>query len=170
MSRFLTLCAHAERWLLLWLYAFIVVVIFSEVVRRFVFDYSSQWGEEAARYAFIYLVWIGAAVGIRNRTHIRIDILFGLLPARGVAVLYAAGDLATIVFACFALYWSIEPVLQSIRFDSVTPGLRVTQAWFLFSVPFGFTLVLLRSAAALWQDFGDIRAGRDPYAGQKLFE
>ncbi len=50
-----------ERWLLLWLYGYIVMVIFIEVFRRFVLSYSSVWGEETARYAFVYLVWIGAA-------------------------------------------------------------------------------------------------------------
>ena len=39
----------------------IVVTIAMEVIRRFVLSYSSIWGEEIARYAFIYLAWIGAA-------------------------------------------------------------------------------------------------------------
>src|SRR3546814_2985083 len=47
---------NAERWMLLFLYSFIVLVIAIEVLRRFVLMYSSVWGEEAARYAFIYLV------------------------------------------------------------------------------------------------------------------
>ena len=55
-----------ERWLLLWFYSFIVMVIFIEVVRRFVLSYSSVWGEETARYAFIYLVWIGASAAVRD--------------------------------------------------------------------------------------------------------
>ena len=58
---FARLDRDGERWLLLVLYSFIVYVIFIEVVRRFVLLYSSVWGEETARYAFIYLVWIGAA-------------------------------------------------------------------------------------------------------------
>jgi len=33
----------------------IVVTIAMEVIRRFVLSYSSIWGEEIARYAFIYL-------------------------------------------------------------------------------------------------------------------
>src|SRR3546814_18251987 len=66
---------NAERWMLLFLYSFIVLVIAIEVLRRFVLMYSSVWGEEAARYAFIYLVWIGAAVAVRDRAHIRIDVI-----------------------------------------------------------------------------------------------
>ncbi len=60
---------NAERWLLLVLYSFIVYVIFIEVVRRFVLLYSSIWGEETARFAFIFLVWIGASAAVRERAH-----------------------------------------------------------------------------------------------------
>ena len=51
---------NGERYLMLVLYCFIVFVIVKEVVRRFALDFSSLWGEEAARFAFIYLGWIGA--------------------------------------------------------------------------------------------------------------
>src|SRR3546814_7827617 len=83
---------NAERWMLLFLYSFIVLVIAIEVLRRFVLMYSSVWGEEAARYAFIYLVWIGAAVAVRDRAHIRIDVITHLLPPRGSALVYLRSE------------------------------------------------------------------------------
>lgn len=52
---------NGERWLLLFFYTTIVITIAMEVLRRFVFSYSSIWGEEVARYAFIYLAWVGAS-------------------------------------------------------------------------------------------------------------
>lgn len=162
--------AHGERWMMLWLYAYVVLVTFVEVVRRFVFNMSSVWGEETARYAFIYLTWIGAAVAVRNRAHIRIDILLNLLPTRGKASLNIIASLCTIIFAVFALFWSIEPVLVSFRFGSVTDGLRVIKGWFLIAVPLGFCLVLLRAIETLIQDVTDLVQGRDSPVGEKLFD
>ncbi|MEX0731000.1 MAG: TRAP transporter small permease [Aquisalimonadaceae bacterium] len=161
---------NAERWLMLWLYAFVVLVIVIEVARRFLFDYSSLWGEEAARYAFVYLIWIGAAVGVKNRSHIRFDVIQVMLPPRGVTFLGAVGSVAIIIFACFAFYWSVDPVLVSLRFGSVTDGLRLPRAWFLLAVPFGFALVLFRAIEALVRDVSDCWHGRDPMIGQKLFD
>ena len=40
---------NGERYLMLVFYCFIVFVIVTEVIRRFVLDFSSLWGEEAAR-------------------------------------------------------------------------------------------------------------------------
>jgi TRAP-type C4-dicarboxylate transport system permease small subunit len=161
---------NGERVLLLILYSFIVLAIFIEVVRRFVLLYSSVWGEETARYAFIYLVWIGAAVAVKERAHIRIDVLLHYLPPRGVAIFYLIGDLLTAVLACFAIYWSMDPVLVSWKFGNVTDGLRIVRVWFLAAVPLGFTLVMLRLVQSIIRDVADLRAGRPPYTGEKLFD
>lgn len=170
MTGFANLWRNAERLAMLWLYAFIVLVIVIEVIRRFVFDFSSIWGEEAARFAFIYLVWIGAAVGVRNRSHIRFTILADILPPRGATLLSMIGSLAIIGFAAFAFYWSLEPIATSLRFGSVSEGLRLPRAWFLVAVPIGFTLVLLRALGVLWADVRAFRANQPPPSGEKLFD
>ena len=77
-----------ERWLMFALYSHIVAIVFVEVIRRFVFSYSSIWAEETARYAFIYLVWLGASAAIRDRSHIRIDIIFQFLSEKKKAYFY----------------------------------------------------------------------------------
>lgn len=161
---------EGERWLLLVLYAYIVADIFLEVIRRFVLSYSSIWGEETARYLFVYLVWIGAAAGVRDRAHIRIDVLVARLPPRGQALVYMLGELATLVLAVVALRWSIEPVIVSLTFGSVTDGLRISKAWFLAAVPLGFTLVVIRVLQSLARDLADFRAGRPAFTGHRLFK
>jgi TRAP-type C4-dicarboxylate transport system permease small subunit len=162
--------ANGERWLLLGFYTYIVLVIAIEVLRRFGLSYSSAWGEETARFAFIYLVWIGAASAVRERAHIRIDVLSDLLPPRGTALLYMFADLLTLLLAIGTLYWTISPVVTSIKFHSVTEGLRITRAWFVIAVPFGFSLVTLRTVQSMLRDIADFRAGRPPYRGERLFD
>lgn len=159
-----------ENWLMLWLYGFIIVVISVEVLRRFVLDFSSLWGEETARYAFVYLTWIGAAAAIRSRAHIRIDLFPNLLPPRGKATLNLLTSICAIAFACAALYWSIDPVIVSFRFGSVTDGLRVTKGWFLLAVPLGFVLVLWRSLQSMAIDVSDLRRGIVTRGSEKLFD
>ena len=94
---------NLERWALLVFYSMLVITMAVEVLRREVFSYSSVWGEEVVRYAFIYLVWIGAAAAVRERAHIRIDVIFEFVSPRVKALLYLFGDLVMLVVACFAL-------------------------------------------------------------------
>jgi len=108
---------NAERWALLVFYTLLVVTMAVEVIRREVFNYSSIWGEEVVRYAFIYLVWIGAASAVRERAHIRIDVLFALVGERTKTLLYILGDLVMLVVAVLAVYWSFETLSVSWRSD-----------------------------------------------------
>ena len=162
---------NAENWLLLVFYCAIVGAIAVEVLRRFVLAYSSVWGEEVARYAFIYLAWVGASAAVRERAHIRIDVLIEFVPPRVKAALYIIADIATLILAVICVYWSLAPVITSLEFGSVTHGLRVSNAWFLAAVPLGFALMIFRLFQSLRRDVADLLHGREgDFARGDLFE
>lgn len=161
---------NAERWALLVFYTMLVATMAVEVVRREVFAYSSIWGEEIVRYAFIYLAWIGASAAVHERGHIRIDVIFNYVPPRVKALLYILGDLVMLAIAVLAVYWSWETVAVSWKFGSVSHGLRVSMVWFLLAVPIGFGLMIFRLVQSLLRDIADLRAGRPVYEGERLFE
>ena len=165
-----TLDDNAERWMLLGFYGMIVATIVVEVVRRFVLSYSSIWGEEIARYAFIYLAWVGASIAVKDRAHIRIDVILHYLSDRGKALVYLFGDLCMLAIAILALYTALESLQVSIKFGSVTHGLRISLAWFLAAVPLGFTLMTYRLLQSIWRDFGDLRRGRPVFEGARMFD
>lgn len=161
---------NAERWLLLSFYVMLVVTMAVEVLRREIFSYSSIWGEEIVRYSFIYLAWVGAAAAVKERAHIRIDVIMHYVPPRAKAVLYIFGDLVMVVVAVIAVYWSFESVHVSWKFGSVTDGLRISKVWFLMAVPLGFTLMLWRLAQSLRRDFISLKTGKPVYEGDTLFD
>ncbi|MEX0317984.1 MAG: TRAP transporter small permease [Ruegeria sp.] len=161
---------NAERWLLLVFYVMLVITMAIEVVRRELFAYSSIWGEEIVRYSFIYLAWIGAAAAVKERAHIRIDVIMHYLGPRPKALLYIFGDLVMFVVAIIALYWSFEAVHVSAKFGSVTDGLRVSKVWFLMAVPTGFALMIWRLLQSFRRDFNALRDGKPVFEGDKLFD
>lgn len=161
---------NAERWALLVFYTLLVVTMAVEVVRREVFSYSSIWGEEIVRYSFIYLAWVGASAAVRDRGHIRIDVLFNYVSPRIKSLLYIFGDLVMFAIAILAFYWSFETVSVSWKFGSVSHGLRVSMVWFLMAVPLGFALMMLRLVQSFLRDVADFRAGRPVYEGERMFD
>ena len=161
---------NAERWALLVFYSMLVVTMAVEVIRREAFSYSSIWGEEIVRYAFIYLAWIGAASAVRERAHIRIDVLYHYVGPKVKAVLYIFGDLVMLAMAVIAVYWSWETVAVSWKFGSVSHGLRVSMVWFLMAVPLGFSLMIFRLLQSLLRDVQDLVAGRPVNEGSQLFD
>ena len=161
---------NAERWALLVFYILLVATMAVEVLRREVFAYSSIWGEEIVRYSFIYLAWIGAASAVRERAHIRIDVIMHYLGPRMKALLYMLGDLVMLAVALVALYWSFESVAVSWKFGSVSHGLRISMVWFLMAVPVGFTLVVARLIQSFIHDVISLRTGRPVFEGNQLFD
>ncbi len=57
------------------LFSGLVVLSFASVFMRYVLNYSLTWAEELARYMFIWLVYLGAALCVRRRKHIVMDIV-----------------------------------------------------------------------------------------------
>ncbi|EBA17501.1 TRAP dicarboxylate transporter, DctQ subunit [Roseobacter sp. SK209-2-6] len=161
---------NAERWLLLVFYVMLVITMAIEVLRRELFAYSSIWGEEIVRYSFIYLAWIGAAAAVKERAHIRIDVLMHYLGPRPKALMYIFGDLVMFLVALVALYWSFETVLVSAKFGSVSHGLRISMVWFLMAVPAGFALMIWRLLQSFLRDWRSLRDGTPVFEGDKLFD
>lgn len=161
---------NGERYLMLVFYCFIVFVIVTEVIRRFVLDFSSLWGEEAARMAFIYLGWVGASYAVKERAHIRFDIVTSKLSPKLAGCVYLFSELATLVFAVFAVYWSLQTMGTMLRFDALSPALRINQAWFQAAVPLGFAMMVVRVIQSARRDVANIRAGRPPHTGSLLFD
>ena len=161
---------NAERWMLLVFYVMIVLTMAIEVLRREIFAYSSIWGEEIVRYSFIYLAWIGAAAAVKERAHIRIDVLIHYVGPRVKALIYIFGDLVMFIIAAIALYWSWETVHVSWKFGSVSHGLRISMVWFFMAVPLGFALMIVRLTQSFLRDISSLRDGSSVYEGDKLFD
>jgi TRAP-type C4-dicarboxylate transport system permease small subunit len=62
----------------------LTVSVFLQVLIRFVFRYPLPWTEEIARIAFVYCVFVGATIAVRENSHLSVDFLLVILP-KGVA-------------------------------------------------------------------------------------
>lgn len=58
----------------------IVLIMSVQVLFRYAFNNSISWSEEAVRYLFVWMTFLGAAVCFRDRLHIRVDYFKDVLP------------------------------------------------------------------------------------------
>jgi TRAP-type C4-dicarboxylate transport system permease small subunit len=64
------------------LMALIVVIMFSQVLFRYVFNQSLSWSEELAKFIFVWITFLGAAICIKERTHIGVEFLLERLTGK----------------------------------------------------------------------------------------
>ena len=57
---------------------FNVLLIFSQILMRTIFNYSLSWTEELSRYIFIWQTWLGTSIALKYKQHIRVEILINI--------------------------------------------------------------------------------------------
>ncbi|MBV9982385.1 TRAP transporter small permease [Bradyrhizobium sp.] len=63
--------------------ATMVVLVFSNVVLRYVFNSGIAISEELSRWLLVWLTFLGAIVALRQHAHLGVDTLVRALPPRG---------------------------------------------------------------------------------------
>ena len=65
------------------------------------------WTEEMARFLFIWMIMIGAMLGVREGTHFEVD-LWPQMGPRATALLNIVSGLFVLIFAFVFVWWGIE--------------------------------------------------------------
>lgn len=110
--RLLELIGRVERAAGVLLLSTIVVSITVQVVTRYAFGQPLVWVEELAGYCFLWSIYVGAALGLKELRHIRIDTFVSRLSARPRA-LWRAGTWAIAALCCAVIAvqaWDIMDV------------------------------------------------------------
>jgi len=69
---------------------------------------SYIWTEEMARFLFVWMIMIGAMLGIREGTHFDVDVWPAKMAPKRRALIDLFVGCAILVFACAFLWWGIS--------------------------------------------------------------
>ena len=83
-----------------------VVITFSQVVARYVFNSGAVWALELTTYIFAWLVLIGVSYGVKVGAHLGVDAFVRIAPARYQRWLILLATLLCCVYAGIMLYGS----------------------------------------------------------------
>lgn len=80
-----------------------LVVVLYQVFMRYVLNRPPIWSDELARYLYIWMVFLGAALVSRRRAHVGMEYLPDRLPPRARRTLLLLHEGAIVVFLVAAL-------------------------------------------------------------------
>jgi len=78
---------------------------FANVVARYFFNSPILWAEEFSRYAFIWVVFLGAVVCTKHKRHIGIDSVVKVLPSHVQPWVNLAADLLTLALMVIIIWY-----------------------------------------------------------------
>ncbi len=182
---------HLEEWLITFLIGAATLVIFMAVVHRFlcgvpyIQDYAVRldvsWAQELCIYMFVWMAKFGAAYGVRNGTHVGVDVLVRRLPPSKAQWLILFGLLAGALFtgvvgtlgarfvwengfhhAFFSMMgWDVGDIPEG----PTSPDLEIP-TWIAYScVPLGSYLMCFRFLQVAWQF---MKTGEVPHASHAV--
>lgn len=131
--------------------AIMVVLVFGNVVLRYVFNSGIAVSEEMSRWLFVWITFLGGIAAIHENAHLGTDMLVSRLSAGGKKVCYVAGHLIMLYITWLCLKGSWQQTL--LNADMSAPVTGLTMAMFyasgvVFAVCAG-VLLLLRLLRAL---------------------
>ncbi len=122
------------------LVAMIVLLVFTQVLARYVLNASMAWNEEATRLLFIYVIFFGFVVAVRTGRNLHVEVLVDCLPAgprRWLRILVHG------VMAVFlaVVTWQGTLMAQHVAAQR-TPALQISKAFFYLPIPAASLLLL----------------------------
>ncbi len=122
------------------LMAIMVATVILQVYFRFVLGDPLSWTEELARYAFVWITFLGAAVAYRHGSHIVVETILVLLP-RGAQLALAWVVDALMVTALLVLLVQGLGIVEATANVEATM-LQVPMSWIYASVPVSAGIML----------------------------
>lgn len=132
------------------------VDVFLGVFSRYVLVRTFTWYDEVARLLFVWIVFLGAAVGVKRTAHFRLHLVVDRFPPALQRATVIFGLLAVMGFGWILIQqgWKLVELGQFQQ----TPVMGLSKQYIYASVPVGGALVILFSLGHLW------RALREPLA------
>lgn len=141
---------HLESVLCVLFMSVMTLVVFVQVIMRYVFGSSLSWSEELARYCFIWLIYVGTALGCKEMQNIKIDAALYLFPKKLRPYIVILGDLCILAFAMYILITGVNLTHLQLLFDKRSPAMQISMAWVNIAPAAGFVLVIIRQIQVVW--------------------
>lgn len=127
------------KWILIILFFLLVVVVFLQVLFRFVLEQPLAWTEELSRYLLVWITFLGAGYGMSIKAHPSIEILF---EKAGPSLKKVLNVVTTILIIFF--FWQV--IINSFEFI----GRSMAQTSPVLRLPMGLVYTVIPISSVLF--------------------
>lgn len=104
-----------------------LVMVFGNVILRLFFNTGIDLSEEIPRFAFVWMTFLGAIVGMRRRAHLGVDILVQALPVLGRRICWGVSQAVMLVCCVYIVYgtWLQHEIIEG----NASPVAQLSMLW-----------------------------------------
>jgi TRAP-type C4-dicarboxylate transport system permease small subunit len=135
-----------------------ILIVFFEVLMRYVFRAPLVTSVELARLGFVWSCFLGAALGVKRGTHIRFLFVLERCGPNGRALLQLGVSLLCAAFFGLMVLKGVE-MTQRV-YETFFPALGFSQLWLYLPLPVSATIMLVHGLASVAADLAAVRSVR----------
>lgn len=141
-GRFLDLVDNAIKWLSVGAMTFMLFLTFTNVVGRYVFHNSIEFSEELSRFLFVWVVFLGAAIIIKDKGHVAVSFLSSKLEGKfsGKALEIFIGVMG---FLFIGIVFSGGLTLSRMMNMYSSPTLGIPMGYVYWAIPIGSGIMFI---------------------------
>jgi TRAP-type C4-dicarboxylate transport system permease small subunit len=152
---------HLERTVLIVTYMAIAMIIFVEVIRRFVFSVQAPWSTTLPPFLFLIMTWVGCSWNVRLRSHLSFAEFRNNFPRGGQMACAALDAVLWFAFGVIVIVATLRQTANSAsNFQFLLGTDDVMQWWFYVAVPIAWVVLCARVLENFLEDLARYRAGR----------
>lgn len=121
----------------------IAVILFINVVLRF-FGTSMLWAEELARYAIVWITFVGASVCVYKGAHIGVDVIMNILGEKPKKILSMVLAIFSLLFSLVFTYFSFKITMNVQGTNQVSSTMGIPMSLVYAAMPVGGVLMSIR--------------------------
>ena len=121
------------------------IVVFLQVIYRYILHASLSWSEEVSRYCMIYTVFIGVGAGLKAGIHTGVDALVMVLPKKLKEIVILIERIICLLLSVVFFVLSAELVMQLMQSGQKSATLFIPIAFAYLAMPIGFLGGVIRS-------------------------
>ncbi len=144
MHKILGFLGDIERRVAYFLLVLLTVLLFTQILNRYVFKTSIAWMEEICRLSFVWLIYFSVAIAAKEGRHIRVNIVDLFLPPRALTIITYIADAFWIIFNILLTYFGILLVKSTFEFEFRAPVTNLHMGIVFAVIPFCFALMAFR--------------------------
>jgi TRAP-type transport system small permease protein len=143
-----------NQWVVILLMATMALLVFVNVVSRYVFNYSIIWVEELTQYQMIWIAYLGAGLALREGRHVAVDTLQDLLPVRLRRFVRRLIWFAIVAFLVTLTILGLR--IAAFAWNQETPVMNIPTGIPYLAIPIGAAAFLVH-VILFWRDFVERR-------------
>lgn len=140
------------------LLATMVVVVFLQVIFRFILEASLPWSEELARYILVWISFLGASIGVKRKSHIGVEAVTNYLPFKAKSIVAIIAHLLSSALFIILIVWGYQLIGKVSGQES--PAMEISMALPYSALFISGILMLLYSIYNIMLEFKTLKEGR----------